>query len=174
MPSPPIRPSHPFSFGWLDPTFKGFILKCYRELNWGENWKPFELFALFNQILKIILDFRSDKPVLGRYDPKIRCNIDSKDFWILLGIKIICQSIITNGAKGSCAKERKIWGVLCKVWNGTLTFRIYTPGKINNKWGPICTIRNGTLTFKRYFCCCWTGTDTSTARQVENALHFRV
>ena len=168
MPRPPICPPHPFCFGWLDPTFKGFILKCYRELNWGENWKPFELFALFNQILKIILDFRSDKPVLGRYDPKIRFNIDSKGFWI------ICQSIITNGAKDSRAKERKIWGVLCKVWNGTLTFRIYNPGKINNKWGPICTIRNGTLTFKRYFCCCWTGTDTSTARQVENALHFRV
>ena len=110
VPRPPIRRPHPFSFGWLDPTFKGFILKCYRELNWGENWKPFELFALFNQILKRILDFRSDKPILDGYDPKIRCNIDSKGFWILLGIKIICQSIITNGAKDSCAKERKIWG----------------------------------------------------------------
>ena len=85
-------------------------MKCYRELNWGENWKPFEFFAIFNQILKRILDFRFNKPVLAGYDPKIRCNIDSKGFWILLGIKIICQSIITNGAKDSCAKERKIWG----------------------------------------------------------------
>ena len=118
VPRPPIRRPHPFSFGWLDPTFKGFILKCYRELNWGENWKPFELFALFNQILKIILDFRSDKPVLGRYDPKIRFNIDSKGFWI------ICQSIITNGAKDLNAKERNNWGAICKVWNGTLTIRI--------------------------------------------------
>ena len=96
VPRPPIRRPHPFSFGWLDPTFKGFILKCYRELNWGENWKPFELFAIFNHILKRILGFNSDKPVLSRYDPKIRCSIDSIPY--LRSKYIICQSIITNGA----------------------------------------------------------------------------
>ena len=123
VPRPPILSPHPF-FGWIEPTFKCFILECYWELNWGQNWKSFEFFAIVNYKLKIILGFRSDKPVLGGYDPKIRCSIDSKRLWILLGVKIICQSIITNGANDSHAKERKNWGALCKVWNGTLTFRI--------------------------------------------------
>ena len=52
----------------------GFILKCNWELNWGQNCKPFEFFAKFNYNLKIILRFRSDKPVLGGNDPKIKCS----------------------------------------------------------------------------------------------------
>ena len=70
------------------------------------------------------MDFGPDKPVLGGYDPKIGCIIDLKLLWILVGVKIICQSIITNGAKDLHAKERKNLGTFCKVWNGTLTFRI--------------------------------------------------
>ena len=51
------------------------------------------------------MDFRSDKPVLGGYDPKIVCSVDSKGLGVLIGVKINCQSSITNGAKDSTAKE---------------------------------------------------------------------
>ena len=64
-------------------------------------------------ILKRILGFNSDKPVLSRYDPKIRCSIDSIPY--LRSKYIICQSIITNGAKDLNAKERNNWGAICKV-----------------------------------------------------------
>ena len=109
MPRPPIRPPHPFSFGWLEPTFKDFILKCYWELNWGENWKSFEFYAIFNHNLKGIVGFRSDIPILGGYDPRIRCSIDSKPLWVLLGVKMICQSIITNCAKCPLYSLTKSW-----------------------------------------------------------------
>ena len=51
------------------------------------------------------MDFRSDNPVLGGNDPKIVCSVDSKGLGVLIGVKINCQSIITNGAKDSTAKE---------------------------------------------------------------------